>query len=76
MYKQRCQRCNMLGDLLLERGGSYAERVAYRIKKWCGVETEPPPYQAKDNEVPHRSDLCEGCKAGHCKEGGLDGFEC
>jgi hypothetical protein len=35
---------------------SYVERVAYRLKKWCGVELERPEF-------------CEGCKAGHCGEG-------
>lgn len=33
VYKQRCRRCDALGDLQLEHGGSYADRVAYRIKK-------------------------------------------
>lgn len=71
VYKQRCQGCNVLGDLVLERdGGSYADRVAYRIKQWCGVEVQPPPYKVKKSKIPHQDELCEGCKAGHCKEGG------
>ncbi|KAG6355643.1 hypothetical protein INS49_003605 [Diaporthe citri] len=73
VYKQRCRRCNALGDLFLEHGGSYAERVAYRIKKWCGVEMEPSTYIVKETKGPHENDLCEGCKAGHCREGGFDG---
>lgn len=74
VYKQRCRRCNSLGDLFLEDGGPYAERVAYRIKKWCGVEMEPSTYVVKKTKGPHEYELCEGCKAGHCKEGGFYGF--
>lgn len=74
VYKQRCRRCGALGDLSLERdGGSYADRVAYRIKKWCGVDLEPPAYSGT-SKGPHEKKLCEGCKAGHCKEGGFDGL--
>lgn len=74
VYKQRCRRCNSLGDLFLEDGGPYAERVAYRIKKWCGIEMKPSTYVVKKTKGPHESELCEGCKAGHCKEGGFNGF--
>lgn len=34
---------------------------------------EPPTYSGQ-SKGPHQNDLCEGCKAGHCKEGGFDGF--
>ena len=73
VYNQRCRGCDALGDLVLESGGSYADRVAYRIKKWCGVYMEPPTYLKGQGKGPHQSDRCEGCKAGRCKEGGFDG---
>lgn len=44
------------------------ERVAYRIKKWKGVNVARP-YYSRDAKGEHESDLCEGCKAGHCNEG-------
>jgi hypothetical protein len=50
---------------------SYAERVAYRIKKWCGVRMEPPPFSGRAR-APHRRDLCEGCRWGVCA-GSRDG---
>lgn len=72
VYKQRCRRCNALGELFLENGGSYAERVAYRIKKWCGIEMQPSTYIVKKTKKPHEENLCEGCKAGRCGEGDFD----
>ncbi|OJJ97543.1 hypothetical protein ASPACDRAFT_53726 [Aspergillus aculeatus ATCC 16872] len=47
---------------------SYTERVAYRLKKWSGVEMEAPVYSG-ESHGPHIRSLCEGCKAGHCFEG-------
>ena len=41
--------------------------MAYRIKKWNGIEMEVPDFSGKKG-APHESDLCEGCKAGHCSE--------
>lgn len=35
---------------------------------------EPSTYVVKKTKGPHESELCEGCKAGHCKEGGFNGF--
>ena len=65
VYNQRCQKCNMLGEPHLD--GSYAERVAYRLKKWCGIEMERP-YRSVESKGPHQRDLCEGCKEGHCTQ--------
>ena len=42
VYNQRCQKCNKLGEPRLD--DSYAERVAYRLKKWCGIEMDRPIY--------------------------------
>ncbi|EJT68021.1 hypothetical protein GGTG_14401 [Gaeumannomyces tritici R3-111a-1] len=48
---------------------SYGERVAYWLKKWSGVRVQAPQRSQRKNDKPHRSNLCEGCKAGHCKNG-------
>jgi hypothetical protein len=66
VYYQRCKACNLLSKPILD--DSYAERVGYRLKKWCGVEVEPPEFSG-ESKGPHENDLCEGCKAGHCSEG-------
>lgn len=75
VYKQRCKHCKALGhpDLKKERlseDSSYADRVAYRIKKWCGVDVERPTFPTQEPEYkgPHRVKLCEGCQAGHCSK--------
>jgi hypothetical protein len=71
VYDQRCKSCDQLGTFELDKR-SYIERVAYRLKKWAGVEMEAPLF----NEVegpPHERAYCEGCKRGKCREG--DGFE-
>jgi len=64
VYHQRCRRCNSLSRPILD--DSYAKRVAYRLKKWSGVEMDLPQYSGQTNKGPHNKDLCEGCKAGHC----------
>ena len=68
VYNQRCRGCNRLGEPHLD--GSYAERVAYRLKKWCGIEMDRPVYSGQ-SKGPHQSDLCEGCRDGHCTQLGL-----
>ena len=65
VYHQRCQSCNSLSKPRLD--GSYAERVAYRLKKWCGIEMDQP-FHSGDSRGPHQSNLCEGCEAGHCSQ--------
>lgn len=67
VYHQHCENCNSVSKPRLN--WSYAERVAYRLKKWRGIQMEPPRYNPKKNRGPHYSHLCEGCKAGHCAEG-------
>ena len=69
VYHQRCEKCNGLSKPRLD--DSYAERVVYRIKKWCGIEMDRPHYSGQ-SRGPHQSDLCEGCKDGHCGQGLLD----
>jgi hypothetical protein len=67
VYGQRCDSCKRLGIMKLDET-SYVERVANRLKRWAGIETEAPIYPTKMTP-PHREDLCEGCKAGVCKGG-------
>ena len=65
VYHQRCRECNSLSKPFLD--DSYADRVAYRLKKWSGIEVERPDYSGTSN-APHREDLCEGCADGHCSQ--------
>ena len=56
VYHQHCKRCGFLGYPTLDK--TYSERVSYRIKKWCGVEMERPPFsRGLDNKRLHESDL-------------------
>ena len=64
LYHQRCRNCRAIGRLVLDTE-SYAERVTYWLKKWHGIEVERPYYSVK-SKGPHDSQLCEGCKVGHC----------
>ena len=66
VYHQRCIRCKQPSEPILD--DSYAERVAYRLKKWSGIEQDRPP-RFYGSKGPHESALCEGCKAGICKAG-------
>ncbi|KAI6080221.1 zinc-binding domain-containing protein [Hypoxylon rubiginosum] len=65
VFNQRCQSCNKLGTLTLDET-SYVERVAHRLKKWAGVRVEKQHYVARKGP-PHKEELCEGCKSGHCQ---------
>lgn len=65
VYFQRCKSCNRSSKPVLD--GSYAERIAYRIKKWNGIKMDTPVYSSDNSKGPHQSKLCEGCKAGQCK---------
>lgn len=64
VYHQSCKSCNTLSQPILD--DSYADRIAYRIKKWNGVEMETPKHSGT-SKGPHNEDLCEGCKEGHCQ---------
>lgn len=59
VYHQRCKSCNHLA--MPELNTSYEERVAYRIKYWCGIQVERPDYSGQ-SQGPHQSELCEGCR--------------
>lgn len=64
VYHQRCDGCGNLSRPVLNE--TYAERIVYRIKKWNGIAVDSVPYSSM-RQGPHHTDLCEGCKAGHCK---------
>ena len=63
VYYQGCRACGRLSKPHLD--GSYAERIAYRLKKWSGLQMDAPRYSGA-SKGPHKSHLCEGCKHGHC----------
>ncbi|KZF22291.1 hypothetical protein L228DRAFT_247952 [Xylona heveae TC161] len=73
VYHQRCRSCNSLSRPRLDE--SYAERVAYWLKRWSGIQMKRVEHYEK-SKAPHNRDLCEGCKAGHCmaQDQALDWF--
>ncbi|KAI0805858.1 zinc-binding domain-containing protein [Xylaria sp. FL0064] len=65
VYHQRCKSCGSLSKPILD--GTYAERVAYWIKKWCGIDLEKP-LNSGQSKAPHKKRFCEGCKVGRCPQ--------
>ena len=65
VFNQRCQSCNELGILTIDKQ-SYIERVAYRLKKWAGVRVDEQYFVSQEG-LPHKPELCEGCKRGYCQ---------
>ena len=59
-----------VGRLILDNE-CYAERVTYWLKKWNGIEVERPSFSGQ-SRGPHDSELCEGCKVGHCPNSNED----
>ncbi|KAI3322838.1 zinc-binding domain-containing protein [Xylariaceae sp. AK1471] len=66
VYHQHCLKCYYMSTPTLD--DSYAERVAYRLKKWSGIHLDPPPFHQTKEGPPHEKRYCEGCKAGYCLE--------
>ncbi|OAL45388.1 hypothetical protein IQ07DRAFT_489083, partial [Pyrenochaeta sp. DS3sAY3a] len=66
VYNQRCKACDQLGTFKLDER-AYVERVAYRLKRWAGVEVEVPRFEGKKG-LPHETAYCEGCKRGKCQQ--------
>ncbi|KAF4973992.1 hypothetical protein FZEAL_9060 [Fusarium zealandicum] len=66
VYHQRCKACNSLSRPYVD-DKSYADRIAYRIKKWQGIQMHRPHYGGESN-APHKEHLCEGCRDGHCTQ--------
>ncbi|KAE8326497.1 zinc-binding domain-containing protein [Aspergillus sergii] len=54
VYHQRCKSCNRLSQPILNE--TYAEQVAYRVKKWNGCTVEKPKYSDQSNS-PHNRHL-------------------
>ena len=71
VYHQRCKECQIPSKPNVD--GSYAERIAYRLLKWRGVK-QLPPVNLGRSKAPHQESLCEGCRAGHCGQGRVDGL--
>jgi hypothetical protein len=68
VWHQRCRQCKSMGVLRLDKE-SYTERVVYRLHRWFGLETEDPIFSGGiRGHPPHVTELCEGCKSGHCPE--------
>ena len=67
VFNQRCKSCNALGKININTE-TYVSRVAYRLKKWAGIDMKRPPFYNRETP-PHESQLCEGCKAGYCQWG-------
>lgn len=70
VYHQRCRNCTSIGRLFLDTE-CYAERVTYWLKKWNGIEVQQPSFSGQ-SRGPHDSELCEGCKVGHCPNSSED----
>jgi hypothetical protein len=66
VFNQRCKLCDRLGTLTLDER-SYIDRVAYRLKKWAGIQLERQ-YYAQIQGLPHKTDLCQGCTSGVCQQ--------
>ena len=65
VWHQRCQNCKSIGKLELNVQ-AYTDRVAYRLGKWLGLKAPFPPFSPYVDTSPHKEELCEGCKNGHC----------
>lgn len=63
VYHQDCRDCGWICKPILDK--TYAERVAYRLMRWSGIDREPPPFSGES--IWHEKSLCEGCKHGECK---------
>ncbi|KAK4187016.1 zinc-binding domain-containing protein [Podospora australis] len=67
VFNQRCKSCDHLGSLTIDEN-AYIERVRYRLLKFAGVQVTPPPYRGEQKgTLPHKTELCEGCKRGYCE---------
>ncbi|KAF3161805.1 hypothetical protein TWF788_002382 [Orbilia oligospora] len=64
VFNQRCKECDSLGFMTISRR-IYLERVIRRLKIWRNEKVDQLRHENRWTE-PHRSELCEGCKAGKC----------
>ncbi|KAM4065777.1 zinc-binding domain-containing protein [Hirsutella rhossiliensis] len=65
VYSQRCKHYNLVSSPILD--DSYSERVANRIKTWCGVKLNLTSRKG-EGKGHHIRRACEGCRDGHCRE--------
>ncbi|RGP64962.1 hypothetical protein FSPOR_7576 [Fusarium sporotrichioides] len=66
VYHQLCSKCKRSTRPTLDKL-SYSDRVAYRLKKWNGIEAIPAVRKVEPNGD-HKEKLCQGCKKGHCSK--------
>jgi hypothetical protein len=66
VWHQCCMKCDYVGELTLDVD-SYVDCVAYRLKKWSGLNPDKPPHSITA-KGPRQKKFCEGCKAGHRHE--------
>ncbi|KAL3490428.1 zinc-binding domain-containing protein [Aspergillus germanicus] len=72
VYHQHCKKCHWVWKPKVDEK-CYVKRTVYRLKKWSGCkDMEVPVYNKGNGKGPHISKLCEGCKAGHCKQSEVD----
>ncbi|KAF3178448.1 hypothetical protein TWF225_010133 [Orbilia oligospora] len=69
VFNQRCKECDSLGYMTISRR-TYLGRVIRRLKIWRNEKVDQLRHENYWTG-PHKSELCEGCKAGKCgREGG------
>ncbi|KAI9373340.1 zinc-binding domain-containing protein, partial [Aspergillus egyptiacus] len=56
VYHQRCKTCQGVFRPKVD-GETYAERIFYRLQKWCGVEVEKVDYRGARGKKPHQRGL-------------------
>ncbi|KAH6952141.1 zinc-binding domain-containing protein [Fusarium avenaceum] len=66
MYHQICSRCRKSTRATLDKL-SYSDRVAYRLKKWNGIDAKQLVREVESNGD-HKERLCEGCIKGICSK--------
>jgi hypothetical protein len=64
VYHQLCSKCKKSTRASLDKL-SYSDRVAYRLKKWNGIQAKQLVREVERNGE-HKEELCEGCIKGHC----------
>ncbi|KAK4201374.1 zinc-binding domain-containing protein [Triangularia verruculosa] len=71
VFNQECKACEHFRTLTIDKK-AYVDRVRYRLLKFAGVHVEPPPYSMGVDTLPHRKELCEGCRRGYCRHSSVE----
>lgn len=74
VFNQKCEACEHFGTLTIDKK-AYVDRVRYRLLKFAGVDVKPPPYSHRVDTLPHRQELCEGCRQYRCKHSSMEGYD-